>query len=136
MQPGPASWSDGRPVTAEDFVYAWRRLVDPAKGGTTRASRLPDCQRKRDQRRKSPPETLASTRRIGEFTLRVRSQSPRRPFLKVAGIFPILAAVPRHAIQETDHRGLKRQMPSCGPFLLHEWKPYDRIVLRKNTRYL
>ena len=26
-------------------------------------------------------------------------------------------------------------MPSCGPFLLHEWKPYDRIVLRKNTRY-
>ena len=26
-------------------------------------------------------------------------------------------------------------MPSCGPFLLHQWKPYDRIVLRKNTRY-
>jgi oligopeptide transport system substrate-binding protein len=26
-------------------------------------------------------------------------------------------------------------MPSCGPFLLHEWKPYERIVLRKNPRY-
>lgn len=26
-------------------------------------------------------------------------------------------------------------MPSCGPFLLHEWKPYERIVLRKNARY-
>src|SRR5947199_4132244 len=26
-------------------------------------------------------------------------------------------------------------MPSCGPFLLDEWKPYDRIVLRKNARY-
>ena len=23
-------WHDGQPVTAEDFVYAWRRLVDPA----------------------------------------------------------------------------------------------------------
>ncbi len=25
-----ANWSDGQPVTANDFVYAWRRLVDPA----------------------------------------------------------------------------------------------------------
>ena len=26
----PALWSDGVPVTAHDFVYSWRRLVDPA----------------------------------------------------------------------------------------------------------
>ena len=25
-----ARWSDGNPVTAHDFVYAWRRLADPA----------------------------------------------------------------------------------------------------------
>ena len=23
-------WSDGSPVTADDFVFSWRRLVDPA----------------------------------------------------------------------------------------------------------
>ena len=27
-----AKWSDGRAVKAEDFVYAWRRLADPASG--------------------------------------------------------------------------------------------------------
>jgi oligopeptide transport system substrate-binding protein len=27
-----ARWSDGAPVTARDFVYAWRRLLDPATG--------------------------------------------------------------------------------------------------------
>ena len=27
-----AKWSDGKPVTANDFVYAWRRLADPATG--------------------------------------------------------------------------------------------------------
>jgi oligopeptide transport system substrate-binding protein len=27
-----AVWTDGRPVTAGDFVYAWRRLLDPAAG--------------------------------------------------------------------------------------------------------
>ena len=25
----PACWSDGRPVTAHDFVYSWQRLFDP-----------------------------------------------------------------------------------------------------------
>ena len=25
-----AKWSNGDPVTAHDFVFAWRRLVDPA----------------------------------------------------------------------------------------------------------
>ena len=27
-----ASWSDGTPVTASDFVYAFQRAVDPATG--------------------------------------------------------------------------------------------------------
>ena len=27
-----AQWSDGRHVTADDFVYAWQRLADPASG--------------------------------------------------------------------------------------------------------
>src|SRR4029450_2727219 len=26
----PALWSDNAPVMAHDFVYAWRRIVDPA----------------------------------------------------------------------------------------------------------
>ena len=28
-----ALWSDGRQVSAHDFVYGWRRLIDPANGG-------------------------------------------------------------------------------------------------------
>ena len=24
-----ANWSDGKPITADDFVYSWRRLADP-----------------------------------------------------------------------------------------------------------
>ena len=29
-----ALWSDGTPVTAEDFVFSWRRLVDPASASS------------------------------------------------------------------------------------------------------
>lgn len=28
-----AKWTDGHPVTAEDFVYAWKRILDPKLGG-------------------------------------------------------------------------------------------------------
>ena len=27
-------WSDGKPVTAQDFVYAWRRILDPKTAST------------------------------------------------------------------------------------------------------
>ena len=47
-----------------------------------------------------------------------------------------LGAVPRHAMPEAGSLWTKPgRMASCGPFVLHEWKPYDRIVLRKNPRY-
>ena len=29
-----AKWSDGKPVTAQDFVYSWQRLLDPANAAT------------------------------------------------------------------------------------------------------
>ena len=32
-----ALWTDGQPVTAEDFVYAWKRALEPG-GGSTAAS--------------------------------------------------------------------------------------------------
>ncbi|MDR1048859.1 MAG: peptide ABC transporter substrate-binding protein, partial [Synergistaceae bacterium] len=29
-----AQWSDGKPVTAKDFEYAWKRVIDPAAGSS------------------------------------------------------------------------------------------------------
>ena len=29
-----STWSNGDPVTASDFVYSWRKLVDPKNGST------------------------------------------------------------------------------------------------------
>ena len=37
-----AKWSNGDPVTAEDFVYSWRRVVDP-KTASPYASYLADA---------------------------------------------------------------------------------------------
>jgi len=130
----PALWSDGRPVTADDFVYAWRRVVDPASGGVYQNVLYPVAGAKEIAEGKLPLEMLG-VRALDSFTFRVSLKGPAAHFLKVASI-DALAAVPCHAIQEHGASWTTPgRMVSCGPFLLHEWKPYERIVVRKNPRY-
>jgi ABC-type oligopeptide transport system substrate-binding subunit len=83
---------------------------------------------------KLPPETLG-VHAADDFTLRVRLKAPAAHFLKLVSS-EALAPVPRRAVS-SDRTSWTRagQMPSCGPFLLHEWKPQDRIILRKNPHY-
>jgi len=129
-----ALWSDGRPVTAGDFVFSWRRLADPGSAAAGASCVYPVVNGKEINEGKSLPETLG-VRADGDFTLHVRLKAPTAHFLKLASSY-FLAAVPRHAVRRNGSSWIKGgSMPSCGPFRLHEWKPYDRIILRKNTRY-
>ncbi|MBN0840129.1 oligopeptide ABC transporter substrate-binding protein OppA, partial [Pseudomonas aeruginosa] len=68
-----AKWSNGEPVTAQDFVYSWQRLVDPkttspfawfaALAGIANAQNIIDG--------KAAPETLGVTA-VDAHTLRVQ----------------------------------------------------------------
>ncbi|ELB7802892.1 peptide ABC transporter substrate-binding protein, partial [Enterobacter hormaechei] len=72
-----AKWSDGTPVTAQDFVYSWRRLVDPkttspfawfaALAGINNAQAIIDG--------KAAPDTLGVTA-VDAKTLRVQLDKP------------------------------------------------------------
>ncbi len=44
-------WSDGTPVTADDFVFSWRRLVDARDGRRIRLHACPGRERGGDHRR-------------------------------------------------------------------------------------
>jgi ABC-type oligopeptide transport system substrate-binding subunit len=129
-----ALWSDGRPVTAHDFVYGWRRLVDPASGANWAGSLYPVANGKDISEGKAHPETLG-VRADDDFTFRISLRTPTAHFLRVAALYAT-CAVPRHAIQQNGSAWTDPgRMPSCGAFVLRQWKPYDRIVLQKNTRY-
>jgi oligopeptide transport system substrate-binding protein len=127
-----ALWSDGRPVTADDFVWNWQRTLDPVNGGT--AALFPLASAREINEGKAKPETLGAVA-DGPYTLRVTLKAPAVHFFKLATL-EVLAPAPRHAV-ESHGRSWTRPglMTSCGPFLLHEWKPYERLVLRKNPRY-
>lgn len=108
----PALWSDGRRVTVDDFVYGWRRLVDPANGGN--GFLYPLANAKEIIEAKSRPETLG-VHADDDFTFPVRLRAPTAHFLRVAGMY-FNCAVPRHAIEQYGSAWVEAaRMPSCGP---------------------
>src|SRR5262249_35720867 len=127
-------WSDGRPVTANDVVCSWQRLVDPVNGSAWAVDLYSLANAKEINQGKAKPETLGVVA-DGPFTLRVTLKAPAVHFFKLL-TSEVLAPVPRHAVKEHGSTWTRPGlMPSCGPFLLQEWTPYERIVLRKNLRY-
>ena len=122
----PALWSDGTPVTAHDFVYSWRRFVDPATAAPMAFYLAP-------LQGSNAPDTLA-VRAIDDFTFQFELETPTPSFVKLLWQ-PFLAAVPRQSIKAARQWTTPAHYVSSGPFLLREWRPYDRIVLTRNPRY-
>ena len=135
----PALWSDGAPVTAHDFVYSWRRLVDPATAAPMAFYLAPVINAEEVTKGAKPPSMLA-VRAIDDFTFEFELVAPIQSFLKLLWQ-PLLAAVPRLSIEAGRQHGretawsVSSTFVSSGPFLLREWKARDRIVVSKNPLY-
>jgi oligopeptide transport system substrate-binding protein len=135
----PALWSDGKPITAEDFVYSWRRIVDPATAAPL-AFYLTSLGNYDEIVKGLKPSTALAVHALDKFTFQVDLTAPT-PWLLRLLWQPLLAAVPRQSIEAARQRGQESSWTepahyvSSGPFLLREWKPFDRVVLTKNPRY-
>ena len=70
-----ANWSDGEPVTAEDFVYAWRRAVDPATHASYAYILYPVANAEAIVNGEQSPDQLA-VRAIDDHTLEVTLVAP------------------------------------------------------------
>jgi oligopeptide transport system substrate-binding protein len=128
-------WSDGVPVTARDFEYAWKRVLDPATGSSF-ANFLYDVRGARayHQGELEDPGQVG-VRALDGLTLEVELEGP-------TGYFPYLltcvttAPVPRHVAQE--HGAAWTQLPHIvtnGPFRLVSWERGASMVLARSTTY-
>jgi len=127
-------WSDGTPITAEDFVWSYRRLLTPATAARF-ASFFYAIENAREVvRGKAPPEALgvsAPDARTVVFKLRF----PAAYFLQNVASNPG-APVPRAVIEEHG-RGWTRagRMLSNGPYRLAKYVPQSHITLEKNPHF-
>lgn len=129
-----ARWSNGAPVTAADFVYAWRREVDPKTGAEYSQALGPIVNALAIATGKAPPESLGVTA-LDARTLRISLVAPT-PYLLFLLSDQYMQPVPRAAIgQYGDDWTKPGHMVSDGPFVLSELVIGDRITLTKNPYY-
>jgi oligopeptide transport system substrate-binding protein len=135
----PARWSDGVVITAHDFVYAWRRVVDP-KAASPNADFLNVILNAEDVTRGKQPAEALGVRALDDFTLQAELGKPTSFFLALTSQ-RMFRAVPRHVVEEAAARGREAswtepgRIVTSGPFLLREWRPYEQLVVVRNPRY-
>lgn len=131
-----AKWSNGQPVTADDFVFSWRRLVDP-KTGSPYASYLEYAQIENVSdviNGKKPPETLG-VKALDPYTLEVVLSKPVPYFVKMlshTSAKPVNKAVVE---QFGDKWTTPANYVSNGAYKLKDWVVNERIVLERNPQY-
>lgn len=115
-----AQWSDGQKVTAADFVYAWRRLVDPATDSPN--AQLLDMVVGYDKARKGDLESLQVTA-VDDATLSVTLAGPCAHFITAICTAPATMPVRQDAAAEENWSMSSSTLKANGPYSqVSEWK--------------
>ncbi len=129
-----ARWSDGTPVTAEDFEYAWRRALDPANGLLAVESM---CEIKGAQafHQGTGRWDQVGVRARDAHTLVVELRSPSSYFLYLLAHTPYYP-VPRRAVESHgDTWSQPGTLVTNGPFTVERWDKGHCLVLTRHDGY-
>ncbi len=129
-----ASWSNGDPVTAFDFVYAWKTLLKP-EFPSDAAFQLYVIKNAKAAKEGNAGIDTVGMRALDEKTLEVELEYPVPYFLELTAI-PAFFAVNAHIDQINPQWAESPSSFVCnGPFRLQEWKHNDCIIAAKNPSY-
>lgn len=130
-----AKWSNGDPVTANDFVYAWRNVVDP-KTASEYAFIMYDIENAQEiNKGEKKPEELG-VKAIDDNTLEIKLKN-NQPYFK--GLLAFGTYKPKNekfAKKLGDKYGIDAKSTLYnGPFKIAEWKTEESVKLVKNDKY-
>ncbi len=129
-----ARWSDGKPVTAQDFVYSWQRLVTPATAADY--NYMIDSVVNANEimaEEKDPSELAVSAPDDRTFVVTLVSDLPY--FLEVCA-FPATFPVRQDVVEGNDQWTFDvNTYLSNGPYTLSAWNHNSEIVMVPNQEY-
>jgi oligopeptide transport system substrate-binding protein len=129
-----ARWSDGSPVTAEDFVYSFRRAVDPATASPYAAALMPIAGAAAIIAGKAAPASLAVTA-PDPATLKISLAEPT-PWLLGLLAHNSTLPVPRKAIEAAGEVWARPgTILTNGPYILTQWVPHAEVTIERNPFY-
>lgn len=129
------TWSTGEPITTADFIWSWKRALDP-ETASDYAGQLFYIKGAEDYYNgKLTNHAQLGFQALDASTLRVELNSPLAFFLDLCA-FPTLAVLPQKVIEQHGDRWLHaRPLPVSGAFQLGAWRVNDKVRLLRNPRY-
>ncbi|MGJ3494499.1 Periplasmic oligopeptide-binding protein precursor [Piscirickettsia salmonis] len=129
-----AKWSNGKPVTAADFVYGMQRAEDPKTASTYAYLLYPIKNAKKINEGKLPLEDLA-IKALDDYTLQITLNAPTPYFLAVLSQ-PTAAPAYQPAVEKSANNYTKPgYLISNGAYELTDWVVNGHILLKKNPHY-
>jgi ABC-type oligopeptide transport system substrate-binding subunit len=129
-------WSDGVPLTAGDFEYAWKRNLHPSMFKNP-AQLLYDVAggESYHQGLKSDPDVVG-VRAVGARVLEVELVTSCGYFLYLLAKNPVTFPIPRHAIETHGESWTRSDNLVCnGPFVVKDRVKGKVITLERNPHY-
>jgi len=140
-----AKYWDGVPVKAQDFVYAWQRLVDPrlaAPDETLFADAILNGERvalmdpQRDKASIDPALATLGLKAVDDFTFQVQLAHPDPAFLWLAAL-PASAPIRKDVVTQNGDKWATspQTLLTNGPFKVTEMVKNDHIRVERNPYY-
>ncbi|WP_026676103.1 peptide ABC transporter substrate-binding protein [Fictibacillus gelatini] len=134
-----AKWSNGDPVTANDFVYAWRKVVDPKTAAEYAYIMAPVKNANAIMTKGNPlygKVDKLGVEAIDEHTLKVTLEAPTPYFLGLTNFGPYLPQNEKFVKSKGDKYALEADsLVYNGPFVLSSWKHNEGWQYKKNPNY-
>ena len=128
-----ARWSDGERVTAEDFVYAWQRLVDPATASPNAS--LLSMVAGYDEVRESGDVSLLGVKAKGESTFLVTLSRPCAYFITSVCTSPATAPLRRDLVEGNASWAATADIVTNGPYTVGTWVKAAQLQTKRNGEY-
>jgi oligopeptide transport system substrate-binding protein len=129
-----AQWSDGAPVTANDFAFAFRRLEDPKTASSYAYLFYLIKGAEAVNGGKAALDTLG-VKAPDPHTFQITLNHPA-PYLPEMLMHQIVMPVPEHVVKRWGDAWVQpAHMVANGAYTLTSWTLGDRIVLQKNPRF-
>ena len=124
-------WSDGEPLTADDFVFAYRRLLDPATAASLAYFMYPLKNAAAVNAGEMAPDQLGVIA-LDPHTLLLELEQPY-PHLLERLLYPTAYPLPRHAIASHGDDWVRAEnWVSNGAYRLRAWRPQAYVHLVAN----
>ncbi|MGH0680305.1 ABC transporter substrate-binding protein [Bacillus luti] len=130
-----SKWSNGTPVTAKDFVFAWQRAVNPDTAAEY-AFLFFDIQNAKQINQKQLPIDQLGVKALDDKTVEVQLDRPVPYFLSLTTFSTFLPVNEAYLKSQGDKYGLEtNHLIYNGAFTLDNWKHEQSFQLKKNPNY-